>query len=380
MYNQPVTPFPTFGYFGPSYFCDREEELENLTLNFRGNQPTLLLGIRRLGKTGLLHHFIHHLNEGQVGIYVDLQDASNLRETVAKLSEAIINAFPQEKKYQTLWNTIKKLRPSISFDEFTGMPQVSLGLTSEQEAEQSLSSLLDSLCSRPERIALILDEFQQVINFKDMHVESVLRSEIQCHPKLHYIFSGSKTHLLSRIFHEANRPFYGMVDSLHLTKLNPEVYASFITGTFQKAGKDLPPALAHQIVEWTSTHTYYTQFVCNQLFLSSQEKVTDKDLKAVQERIIRSQAQDFFQIKDLLSPGQWRVLTAICIEKKLFQPNAREIVDKYKLGNTTAIRKAINVLLDKQLIHVAFTPLGEKYYQSSQPFLAHWINSTFRSK
>ncbi len=102
IFNQPATPFPTFGYFGPSSFCDREEELENLNRNIKGNQPTLLLGIRRLGKTGLLHHFIHHLKKGYVGIYVDLQDAFNLRETVAKLSEVILNAFSQEKQYQAI--------------------------------------------------------------------------------------------------------------------------------------------------------------------------------------------------------------------------------------------------------------------------------------
>jgi hypothetical protein len=148
--------------------------------------------------------------------------------------------------------------------------------------------------------------------------------------------------------------------------------------SFLYSSKELPTALAEQIVDWTSIHTYYTQYISNQLFLSSREKVTDKDLAAIQERVIRSHAQDFFQIKDLLSPGQWKVLTAVCVEKKLFQPNAREIVDKYSLGNTTAIRKAIDVLMDKQLIHMSFTHLGEKYYQSSHPFLAHWINSTFR--
>lgn len=375
----PATPFPTFGYFGPGYFCDREEELDILLSSFRGNQPTLLSGIRRLGKSGLLHHFIYHLQKNEVGIFVDLQGATHMQAFVTKLSEGILNTFSQEKKYQDLWNAIKKLRPSISFDEFTGMPQVSLQLSNEQEAEQSLSNLLRGLAARPERITLIFDEFQQVIHFEDTHMESVLRTEMQQYPSLHYVFSGSKTHLLSRIFHEAGRPFYGMVQSLHLDKLNPETYQKFIVSQFEQAGKEIHPGIAERIVRWTEAHTYYTQYVCNQLFLSSESKVQEDQFIGIQERILRSQSQDFYQIRDLLSPGQWKLLVATSQEGELYQPFAQEITRIYQLGNSNAIKKALAALLDKQLIHIAFNREGNKYYQASNPFLTNWIRKTFRN-
>lgn len=377
-YDKPVTPFPTFGYFGPGYFCDREEELKALISCYKGNQPVLLSGIRRLGKTGLLHHFIHHQEQNEIGIYVDLQDASNIRDSVSNLSQAILKTFHEENKYKKLWDAVKKLRPTISFDEFSGQPQVSLSITNEQEAAKSLSSLLDGLSSRPEHISLIFDEFQQVVNFDDTKTESLLRSEMQKHPKLHYIFSGSKTRLLSRIFNEAERPFYGMVQTIPLEKLDPEVYQQFIIEQFEKHGKWITPELAAEVVRWTASHTYYTQLICNQLFLTTKQLVTDEDLKGIKERIIKSQSQDFFQIKDLLSPGQWNLLVAVSKEERLYQPNAQKIVEHYKLGNTTGTRKALDVLIDKQLISTYFDEEGDRYYETSHPFLANWIRSRFR--
>tara|TARA_Y100001972_G_scaffold128713_1_gene191200 strand:- start:2911 stop:3759 length:849 start_codon:yes stop_codon:yes gene_type:complete len=271
-YSTPNTPFPTFGYFGPKYFCDREDELHALDLAFHGNIPILLTGIRRLGKTGLLHHFLHHRKKKEVGIFVDLLNVGDMRGLVAKLSEAILRAFPEEKKYKAIWETTQKLRPTISFDEFSGLPQVSLSLSNEKEAERSFTHLLDSLSSRSEQLVLIFDEFQQVIHFEDSHVESVLRSEMQQHPSIHYIFSGSKTHLLSRIFQDSTRPFYGMVQSIYLEKLNASVYQKFIATKFSEAGKSISNELIKEIISWTDGHTYYTQYVCDQLFSGFQKK------------------------------------------------------------------------------------------------------------
>ncbi len=372
-YEVPSPPFPTFGYFGPKYFCDREEELKELNAAFQGNIPILLTGIRRLGKTGLLHHFLHHRKRNEIGVFVDLLDASDMKGLVSKMSEAILRAFPEEKKYKAIWETIKKLRPTISFDEFSGLPQVSLGLSNEQEAEKSLANLLSSLASRPEQTVLIFDEFQQVIHFEDSHVESIIRSEMQRHPKLHYIFSGSKTHLLSRIFQDSGRPFYGMVQSLHLEKLDPEVYHQFIVLKFSDAGKTISDEVVARIISWTDGHTYYTQYVCNQVFQTSTNKVQLGDLINVQERIVKGFTHDFFQIKDLLSKGQWNTLVAVSMEESLDQPFAQKIAQRYSLGNSNAVRKALDVLLDKQLIHLVYGKKGEKIYKASNPFLSNWI-------
>ena len=49
-------PFPEYGYFGPEYFCDREQETEELINALVNGSNVTLMAPRRIGKTGLISH------------------------------------------------------------------------------------------------------------------------------------------------------------------------------------------------------------------------------------------------------------------------------------------------------------------------------------
>lgn len=49
-------PFVVTGYFGPEYFCDREEETGSLISALKNGWNVSLISPRRLGKTGLIMH------------------------------------------------------------------------------------------------------------------------------------------------------------------------------------------------------------------------------------------------------------------------------------------------------------------------------------
>ena len=57
----PESPFPTTGYFGPVYFCDREDELAQLKLNIKGGNSTTLVALRRLGETSTVLRSLNSL-------------------------------------------------------------------------------------------------------------------------------------------------------------------------------------------------------------------------------------------------------------------------------------------------------------------------------
>ena len=67
--KKPLTPFPTIGYFGAQYFCDREEETKRILSNIHGGQSTILTAPRRIGKTALIYHVIDKIPSGTKGIY-----------------------------------------------------------------------------------------------------------------------------------------------------------------------------------------------------------------------------------------------------------------------------------------------------------------------
>ena len=49
-------PFITSGYESAEYFCDREQESENLIREVTNGNNLALISTRRMGKTGLIQH------------------------------------------------------------------------------------------------------------------------------------------------------------------------------------------------------------------------------------------------------------------------------------------------------------------------------------
>jgi len=369
-------PFPVSGYFGPSTFCDRIQELTWIENQMQGGVPAVIIGIRRLGKTGLIKHYFRKLDKTgkEKGIFIDLQGTTTLNGLIEKLAVGISTAFP-EKNHQKLWNAILSFRPNISFDPLTGSPQIGFDFKTTTEAKKGLGSLLALLSKQKIDVVLAFDEFQEIANYTDLNMEGIIRSEMQSFPSLRYLFSGSKTHLLNQMFQEGSRPFFGGVQKLYLAKLNNEIYSKFILKKFERAEMKIDVRQVEDILNWTQTHTYYTQYICNQIFVETKDRLSAKHLDQIKWRILQVSKQDFFQLRDIISKGQWRLLVAIAKEEHLYQPTSTRIMDKYKLNTPRAIIKALSTLLDKQLIYQEFNDHGEKYYNLSDVFLMRFIQN-----
>ncbi|HYW97009.1 MAG TPA: ATP-binding protein, partial [Bacteroidales bacterium] len=93
--KKPQTPFPTTGYFGPAYFCDRKDELEQLVQNVEGGNSTTLIALRRLGKTALIWHLFNHLRKKCITVYLDILPTETLGDMLNRLSTAIAAQYSE---------------------------------------------------------------------------------------------------------------------------------------------------------------------------------------------------------------------------------------------------------------------------------------------
>ncbi len=131
-----LNPFVLSGYMGPDYFCNRKEETGLLLSHALNGLNTTLLSIRRMGKSGLLHHFIQVLQRQKkgIGIYVDLYDTENLQDFTNRLASSMLKTFPQKNPFwKSTMEFLKQLRPVISYDELTGTPEVRLDYTQNRQ-------------------------------------------------------------------------------------------------------------------------------------------------------------------------------------------------------------------------------------------------------
>jgi AAA+ ATPase superfamily predicted ATPase len=367
-------PFIVLGYEGPDYFCDREDEINRLYLNMNNGINTTLISIRRMGKTGLVHHFFHRLSgEGKVDtLFVDLFETKNLEGFTGKFASAIFEKFPERKTFgEKLWDFIKGFQPVITYNALTGQPEIKFNFTDISDCERSLKNLFLFLEKQDTPILIAFDEFQQISEYPETNTEAILRTIIQTLKNQRFIFSGSRKHIIAEMFLNANRPFFSSTQMMDLEAINRKEYNDFIRTHFFKHDKEISAETVDFILDWTYTHTFYTQFLCNQVFLLPEKNITLSHVKWVCNRILRDNDATFAQYRTLLSPIQWSLLTAIAREDGTGSLSGASFLNKYHLSASGA-RRALTALLEKEMIFPQATRESVIYHVYNR-FLTRWL-------
>ena len=165
----PLNPFVLTGYVAPDYFCDRKKETDKIISALLNGRNITLTSPRRMGKTGLIHHVFHNMQENNdvKCFYVDLYQTDSLELLVKKLADTI---------------------PGFKVDVEPG------------QAEYSLSEIFAYMEQSDYRCFVAFDEFQTIAGYADKNVEALLRSYIQRLTNVNFIFSGSQRHVLENMF------------------------------------------------------------------------------------------------------------------------------------------------------------------------------------
>ena len=180
-----------------------------------------------------------------------------------------------------------------------------------------------------------------------------MRSSIQRHENISYIFMGSKKHLISYMFNDPNKPFYKSAKSFPLGKIARRELLDFINSKFEKTGKELSEGLAEEIIETCECHPYYVQYLCHILWERTRDKikpVDGKDFSGSLELLLERESPTYEATWDLLTVKQRQVLTALARAvqgEKLF---SMIFLRKHGLGSASSVQRIIHSLTKKDLV------------------------------
>jgi uncharacterized protein len=373
--TQTENPFLLIHYLEAQYFCDRVAETNLLCQHIKNGKNTTLFSIRRLGKTGLIYRVFDVLSKNKkiAALYVDIYSTSSLKEFTNTLATAIYNKFPERRGIgKKIIDAIKALRPVISYDGFTGSPEVSLDFAQPKQYEKTIQQLFQFLDEQEIKIVFAIDEFQQILEYPEKNVESILRTYIQPLKNINFIFCGSNQKMMHEIFNNAKRPFFASCSNMHLDKISDSNYADFILTHFNNSKKNIDAASIANILTYTQSHTYYTQYLCNKIFASGQKKIDNVVVNKICNDILLENEYNYFQYKNLLTNQQWKLLTAIAKEEKADKLHTKEFFKKYDLGTSSSVTRALAALIDKEMIYLV-TDDVQKYYCVYDKFLMRWL-------
>lgn len=373
--KKPSTPFPTTGYYGPEYFCGREQETRNLINNIKGGQSTTIVAIRRIGKTGLIKHLQRLIAKEWICVYTDILATENLNDLLNYLATAIVRAVPEKSGIgKKIWNFVKSLRPVFSFDPLTGEPNVTFNLQ-QKESQVQIGSLFEILELQKKPVLVAIDEFQQIINYPEQNCDAWLRTVIQKLQNVVFIFSGSQQHIMNELFSSPGKPFFRSTLFLNLDKIPFNTYKQFIIDKFAEYSKILDKIVAAEILNWTNAHTYYVQLLCNRVFINSKKEITSETWQSEALKLLKEQEYVFFTYRDMLTKQQWLLLKAIANEGMQYSPTSKKFISKYDLGSSASVLRALDSLQKKELIYRQYDKNGKQYYSVYDVLFQRWLES-----
>jgi uncharacterized protein len=347
-------PFVISGYIAPEFFCDREDESARLTKAIGSGRNVTLISLRRMGKTGLLRHVKHLLenrSKNNTVIYTDLLPTMSGNDLLNAISNALIRARKNEKNFlEKMLASLSSLRPRLTVDPFTRQPSVELKVEFASMIQPGLDQILDLIRGINKNLVLIFDEFQQISSYPEKNFEQILRTIIQTYPTVNFIFSGSSRHMLENMFMSAGRPFYLSTELMYLDRIVPAEYKKFIIGKFAKADITIEDDSIHMIFEWTRLHTWYVQYVCNKLFDLGEKEITPAIVNEAFLQILNEFEPEYINYRNLLTVQQFKLLMAVASENGVDMPTSGKFIKKYDLTSPSSVKTSLKSLSEKEMI------------------------------
>lgn len=346
-------PFVIGKYISDDYFCDREKETEFLYKQIVNGRNVAMLSPRRMGKTGLIYHLFGQKEVAQRYhvFFTDIYATQTIEEFVYSLSSAIYVGQRKSLK-KRFWDLVKSLRLAFRTDAVTGEPELSLSLGDIKEPEKTLDEIFEYLESADKPCIVAIDEFQQIGSYKGVRAEALLRTKIQQCRQTHFIFAGSKKHLMANMFNSPAKPFYQSVISIGINPLPKDAYVKFAISKFKEYGKEIEPELVGMVYDHFDGVTWFVQVIMNELFAMTGQGETCKTAKfdAAFQNAVDVQAVNYEQILSNLSLKQKALVQAIAKEGTVTGITRSGFIKKYNLDSSSTVQSALRPLVNNDIV------------------------------
>ena len=353
-----INPFKYGSVVDGDFFTNRTDDLVKTTQIVKSSNHLILISPRRYGKTSLINKAVASLNRPTV--FLNLQLVTSVSDFATELLKRILALYPMEKMKQALKNF--RIVPTVSFNPLSNAIDINFVPTaSAKPILEDVFTLIETLGKKGKKHIVVLDEFQE-IRAIDKSLDKYLRSIIQHHQNINYVFMGSQESLMRDIFERKKSPFYHFGTLQTLDVIPYSDFENFLTKGFSLLlQKKSANTVAKTILLFTRQHPYYTQMLAfhyfNALLRSKQSTLQDVVLSIIREHDI-----DYERLwLGLNRKDRELILELIYIKKQLRSEKSRHI--------PTSTRYSAY----KRLLLKGFLIQTKEGYKVEDPFFTAWI-------
>jgi len=344
-------PFLIRGYAGPDYFCDRKAETDRLVSAVSNGRDVTLVAPRRYGKTGLVHNAFHVLAKDYATIYLDIFAIEDLTSFVQTFSAAVLGSLDStaERVGRKLLSFFKSCRPTMAPRD-DGSFEFSFNLAPEH-AKATLKDTFEYIASRRRKVVVAIDEFQQIREFPEKGVEALLRSYIQFVPNAHFIFAGSKKHMMDEMFVSPKGPFYQSTQLMALGPIDPGEYAEFASRFFKGERRSFSSEAFRHLYDRFEGITWYIQSILNRVWTHGAGLDSPKVVDDTVEELVAETEPFYFDLLRSQTSAEQSILKAVGRESLVKSISSNAFLQRHRLPAASTVRSAATKLQSRDLLY-----------------------------
>ena len=305
-----------------SPFCNRTQELRELSSHASNRTNVVLFSPRRYGKTSLVKQVQAGLEkDGFFTFYTDFFMVTSVNDIAGRIAKNVYSVLHRHesllKKGARYLKTFKTFRPVFKPAPHNGFALTVEPVSTELSGIDLLDKVLEELGvfihSESAGAHIVFDEFQEITELKKSPVEGVLRKHIQEH-QASYFFVGSRRRILLDIFNQRNRPFYQSAIMYPLSPLPQDELTSFLVGQFKKGGKKCSKSTAEAISNKILQYPYYAQALAYNVYEVSGKVVNEDAIEIGFEKLLASERYGYEATVQGLTGSQITLLRALATD------------------------------------------------------------------
>jgi hypothetical protein len=330
---------------------------------------------------------VRRLREQKVLVaYVDLLRATSKHELAGFLATALyqglVSPFDQTiHRISEIFGDLP-LHPALkllSAPDGTVTPTFEFGAVARPEdadatIEQLLSLPAQVAARRKRRVALVIDEFQSIIEIDDA-LPRKMRALFQFQTDVAHVFLGSQQHLMHKVFTDVNAPFYNSAKALPLGPLPHDELAGFIHDRFASTSNRIAPAAVDHLIAITGGHPHDSQklaFFAWNLAHNGRRDIDVADVDLALRQVLTTDTARYAELWASLRPNQRRVLAAVAQAAADQDVRAQAFRQEHGLASYRATDYALEALLDRSLIE----RVDAHRFTVPDVFLRLWLRNT----
>jgi uncharacterized protein len=355
----------------------RDKERNRIKQLLKAGQSVVLYGPRRIGKTSIALTVLGELKkEGYFTSHVDIFESA----TISILSQRIAETTLANKKLaQTIQFLKSGLSAAISKIEIKQVVNEFEWILKFTEPHIATEELFADTLDFPEQFSkkynsnmiMFIDEIGDIDKFNGGDFIKLMRSKLQLHKNVTYLFAGSHESVMENIFIKKSGPFYRFAQLSPVDTIEKESFKLFLKQKFNKTGLIIEEPGLYTLLEITRGHPYYTQLLCRELYfyaLSQKKPIIKKG--AVQYAL-----EEAMRLEDIYFSKLWDELSKNSAQLSILQAL---LSNKPSLYNKD-IKAKINVTRTLyQLIKRGIIKKSEKgLYEFTDPLFSKFVERKF---